>query len=193
MPFHYTAALEEVLLDLSLHLPELQHLEPHRVLVSMAEARQRTRHGIYAKVIPSRGYPGGGPEFSYEGRKALYLMYFYLPRFHDQSFQGKVSTIIHECYHISPAFDGKIRRLEGGKAHGRSLRSYERLMDQLTDRYLETRGDWKHLGFLRLTTEELIRDRGSLYGLRIQEPGSRPRKQQAGDGPRRWRDDCLSS
>ncbi|MBI3890260.1 MAG: hypothetical protein HY303_01870 [Candidatus Wallbacteria bacterium] len=207
MPFHYTAALEEVLWDLARHVPELAHLDPARIFVSLAEARQRTRHGIYAKVLPSRGdwamppTPGrAGPgtdtllvphgasaEFSYQGRRGLYLMYFYLPRFHDQSFQGKVSTVIHECYHISPGFDGRLRRLEGGRAHGRSLKAYERTMDAMAARYLEIRGDWPALEFLKLSTEELIRTRGTLFGLRIQEPGSWPPEPSDCDGPRGFR------
>ncbi len=186
MAFHYTAAIEEVILDVARQLPEFAHLDTSRILVSIAEARQRTRHGVYAKVFPCRG-AWGGAEFSYQERRALYLMYFYLPRFHDQTLEGKVSTIVHECYHISPEFDGSLRRLEGGKPHGRSTRTYERLMDQFARRYLEQRGDWPHLEFLRMSTEELIHARGTLFGLRIQEPSGWPPEPGDTDGPRRWR------
>ena len=40
-------------------------------------------------------------------------MSFYLPRFCDQSLDEKLSTVMHELWHISPAFDGDIRRLPG--------------------------------------------------------------------------------
>ena len=190
MPFHYTAAIEEVLLDLVIHVPELSHIDPSKIIVSFAEARQRTCHGIYAKVMPAREGLGAA-EFAYQGRRALYLMYFYLPRFHDQPLLGKVSTIIHECYHISPKFDGAIRRLSGGRPHGHSMVAYERAMDAMARSYLAKRKDWTRLDFLGMSTEALVASKGPLYGLRIQESTRRDLGGTDSDGPRRLRDDLL--
>ncbi len=43
----------------------------------------------------------------------LYLVTFCLPRFLDQDFDDKFITLFHELYHISPRFEGDLRRHEG--------------------------------------------------------------------------------
>ena len=43
----------------------------------------------------------------------LYLVTFCLPRFLDQDFDDKFVTLFHELYHISPDFDGDLRRHDG--------------------------------------------------------------------------------
>ena len=48
-----------------------------------------------------------------QGREMLYLLSFYMPRFQNLSFSEKLITILHELWHISPDFDGDLRRLAG--------------------------------------------------------------------------------
>ena len=69
------------------------------------------------------------------GREMLYLVTFCLPRFLDQTFEEKLVTVFHELYHISPNFDGDLRRHEGRYAvHSRSKRAYDERMAALGTR-----------------------------------------------------------
>ena len=67
----------------------------------------------------------------------LYILTFYLPRFLDHSFREKLITVFHELYHISPAFNGDIRRMDGRyHVHTHSQQEYDREMDRLVEQYL---------------------------------------------------------
>ena len=59
----------------------------------------------------------------------LYVMTFCLPRFLNQDFDEKIVTLFHELYHISPAFDGDLRR-HGGRyqVHTHSQKNYDEEM-----------------------------------------------------------------
>jgi predicted metallopeptidase len=147
-----TAALEEIIQDLVGRLEELGHIDPRRLLVALARSRDGSRHRIFARIHPLR-FPDGErsclqtrgrrrylltmPAVHHRGEEALYLIYFHVPRFFDLSLRERLATIIHELYHISPAFDGTIRRFPGRThAHGGSLSRYNNRMAQLADRYL---------------------------------------------------------
>ena len=67
----------------------------------------------------------------------LYLLSFYLPRFLNHSFEEKLTTVIHELWHISPSFNGDLRRLPGRcYAHGSSEREYHKQMEALAAKWL---------------------------------------------------------
>ena len=46
------------------------------------------------------------------GREQLYLLNFYLPRFLDLPWREKLRTTVHELWHVSPQFDGDLRRFQ---------------------------------------------------------------------------------
>ena len=62
----------------------------------------------------------------------LYILNFYLPRFLDLPFREKLTTMLHELWHIGPKFDGDVRRL-GGRcfAHGSSQKQYDAHVEAL--------------------------------------------------------------
>jgi len=77
------------------------------------------------------------PEIAHRGREILYVLYFMIPRFMDRALRDKLVTVFHELYHISPGFDGDIRRFPGRNfAHGGSTKRYNRLMERFVDEYL---------------------------------------------------------
>ena len=47
------------------------------------------------------------------GVEMMYILKFYLPRFQNESFEEKLTTIFHELWHISGDFNGDIRRHAG--------------------------------------------------------------------------------
>jgi hypothetical protein len=89
-----------------------------------------TRRGL-KKVVYSM------PDVTYRGIDILYVIYFLVPRFLNLPLREKLITIFHELYHISPEFDGDIRRFPGKNyAHGSSRKRYNALMASLVEDYL---------------------------------------------------------
>src|SRR5206468_1851711 len=72
----------------------------------------RFAHG--ALVRRRRGVSFQVQRYFVDGAEMLYLVTFCLPRFLDQTFDDKFITLFHELFHISPAFDGDLRR-HGGR------------------------------------------------------------------------------
>jgi hypothetical protein len=105
------------------------------------------------------------------GREMLYLLTFCLPRFLDQDFDDKFITLFHELYHISPSFDGDLRRHPGRCAiHSSSKRRYDQHMAALAREYLASRPDPALHAFLRLNFAQLERRHGSVVGAIVPRP-----------------------
>ncbi len=105
------------------------------------------------------------------GREMLYLVTFCLPRFLDQEFDDKFITLFHELYHISPAFEGDLRRHEGRCAlHSRSKRLYDNHMGHLARAYLSNGADRSLHDFLRLNFAQLQHRHGSVVGVVVPRP-----------------------
>lgn len=182
-PFHYTQALDAVVRDIVGTLEELRHVDLDRVLLSMAQARQVSKHGVYASCVPLR-FENGSPEVTirkrlyrmpplkHEGREILYILYFTLPRFHqEQDYHEKLATIIHELYHISPLFNGDIRRFPGKNfAHGHSREVYHAAMRKLADKYLAQSPRADQHEFLKVPFEQLLSHPGGVVGTAIARP-----------------------
>jgi hypothetical protein len=141
-----TEHLELLAADLCHRLPELSHINPHRILFCLSHARQTSAGGTFAKIVPMR-FPDASPLKTSGGKQyalpqiptaegdILYLIYVYIPRFFTQPFERRLLTLIHELYHISPAFDGTIRRI-GSRAHGASREQFNANLQPMVDRYL---------------------------------------------------------
>ena len=135
--------------DLCMRLPEFAHVNPRRLLLCLARAHARSVGGVFAKIIPMR-FADGTPFQTIKGRRyalpqiptpdgdILYLIYIYVPRFFEQPFERRLLTLVHELYHIAPAFDGTIRRVGRG-AHGASRHHFNADLQPLLDRYLAAR------------------------------------------------------
>jgi hypothetical protein len=109
--------------------------------------------------------------FFIDGREMLYLLTFCLPRFLDQSFEEKLITVFHELYHVSPAFDGDLRRHPGRYAvHSHSKDDYDRAMAELVKGYLEDHPEPEHFAFLRFGYRELWRRHGGVVGTIVPRP-----------------------
>lgn len=157
-------------------LPVFGHVRMEDVLVSFSKARAGGPFGTYAKTYPLVGLTADKPftpaaPFYFRGRPVLYLVYYVWPRFQDTTLREKIETIVHELYHISPAFDGTLRVFPGTKSfHGRSREAYDERLVPYVDRYLELRENDSRLLFLRLSSAELARQYGRIKGLWIRLP-----------------------
>jgi hypothetical protein len=186
-PFNYTDAVQHVVEDIVVTMPEFRHVDLSRVLLSITQARQASTHGVYASLLPLR-FECGAVEtvvrgrryrmqpLRHHGREMLYVLYLMLPRFHaEQDYHGKLATLIHELYHISPAFNGDIRRFPGKNfAHGHSREVYHAAMCRLADRYLAASPRARSHEFLQAPFSELLAHPGGLVGRQVSKPRALP-------------------
>jgi hypothetical protein len=101
----------------------------------------------------------------------LYLVTFCLPRFLDLDFDEKLITLFHELYHISPAFDGDLRRHDGRYAiHSHSQRRYDEHMAHLARNYLDGGAEPRLHAFLRLNFAQLQSRHGAVVGVMVPRP-----------------------
>ena len=115
-----------------------------------------------------------------QGNEMLYILSFYLPRFMQLSFSDKMITVFHELWHISPDFNGDIRRHPGRcYAHTQSEKEYDAQMEVFFHEWLGM-GPPLHLyGWLKKKFGDLEREHGRVIGTRIQHPKLIPLDGQA--------------
>lgn len=181
-PFEFTAAIRAVCEDIVDKCSELMHIDPDRLLFAVTQARNRQPHGLQARVTPLR-FPGGklirqrrGVLYQvqryFRGKlEYLYLVTFCLPRYLNQDFESKLITLFHELYHISPRFEGDLRRYKGRYCvHSHSQKKYDEKMAELAREYLSSRPDTSRLDFLRLSFSQLEHRHGSVVGVMVPRP-----------------------
>jgi len=139
-------------------------------------------HGMQAKLTPLR-FENGELVTRRRGRswtvqrlfcgeqEMLYILTFYLPRFLQHNFKEKMITVLHELYHISPDFNGDIRRLSGRyHVHSHSQKEYDRQMGTLVEEYLSTGPDRETYEFLRHDYRTLTQRYGGVIGMKVPIP-----------------------
>jgi hypothetical protein len=181
-PFDFCAHVRRLCADIVANTPELYHVDVGRILFAFTQARNGRTHGLQARVTPLRFRDGrltrrqAGVTFQVQryfvdGREVYYLMTFCLPRFLNQDFDDKFVTLFHELFHISPAFDGDLRRHAGRcTVHSSSQRRYDERMAGLARAYL-TAGPSPDLhAFLRLSYAQLRHRHGSVVGVVVPRP-----------------------
>jgi hypothetical protein len=180
--FDFTQAMRRLCEDVTARLPAFRHIRIDQVAVTFAQTRRRVSHGLQAKLTPLRFEDGacfarrGGRTWTverlYDGdREMLYILTFYLPRFLNHSFHEKLITVFHELYHIGPAFDGDIRRMNGRyHVHSHSQHEYDRVMERLVMEYLALLPPPERIDFLRMDFRALCACYGAVFGKRIPAP-----------------------
>jgi hypothetical protein len=181
-PFDFCGHVRRLCAGIVACCPELRHVDAARLLFGVTQARSGRHHGLQARVTPLR-FRGGAlvrrrrgvayqvQRYVVGGREMLYLMTFCLPRFLDQTFDDKFITLFHELYHLSPDFDGDLRR-HGGRydLHSHSKREYDRHMADLARTYLANGADPRLHHFLRLDFAQLVHRHGSVVGVVVPRP-----------------------
>jgi hypothetical protein len=181
-PFDFCFQIRRLCADIVKNCPEFRHIDPSRLLFGITQARRGTRHGLQARVTPLRfrhgqlvrirdGVTYRVQRYFVDGQEMLYLVTFCLPRFLDQSFDDKIITLFHELYHISPQFEGDLRRLDGRCAlHSRSKREYDAQMAVLARSYLSSGADPTLHAFLRLDFAQLAHRHQHVVGVVVPRP-----------------------
>ncbi len=181
--FDFTAHMRRVCVDMTARLPELAHVDMDRVALRFCQVRSAVRHGLHASLTPLRFENGElttqrrGRRWIIErvvdaaGREMLYLLSFYLPRFLENALRDKLDTVLHELWHISPQFDGDLRRHPGRcYAHSHSQRQYDAVIDQLTSKWLSLGPSPDLYDFLACNFTQLHQRHGGVFGQRIPTP-----------------------
>lgn len=181
-PFDFCSQLRRLSTDITRRCEELRHIDVNKLLFGITQARSGARHGLQARVTPLRFRHGQTTRrrdgvlyqvqrYFVDGREMLYLVTFCLPRFLDQSFDDKFITLFHELFHISPAFEGDLRR-HGGRCalHTRSQRAYDAQMAVLARAYLASGADPALHAFLRMDFAQLAHRHGSVVGVTVPRP-----------------------
>jgi hypothetical protein len=187
--FDFTFHVRRLCDDLTHRLAELRHIDMSRVAVSFVQTRKPVPHGIYATLVPLR-FADGALETVRSGRRyrlqrlldessreMLYLLSFYLPRFLNLPAAEKLSTVIHELWHISPRFDGDLRRFRGRcYAHSGSQKRFDAQAERLARRWLAMDAPEAAYEFLEHDFRGLVRRHGKVFGQRIAAPRILPVK-----------------
>ena len=169
--------------DLCRRLDELRHIDTDRVAIRYCQTRKAVSHGVQATLTPLRFEDGslyttrGGRPWTIQrifgpgGREMLYLLSFYLPRFLNLPPIEKVATVAHELWHISPKFDGDLRRFSGRcYAHGQSEEAFHAEAGRLAQRWLDLAPPLDDFPFLNRDFRQLREHFGAVYGTRIATP-----------------------
>ncbi|MDR2169319.1 MAG: hypothetical protein LBP59_04185 [Planctomycetaceae bacterium] len=181
--FDYTAALSRVCSDVCFRVPALNHIDMRRVAVCYSQTRHSAPVGTFACVTPLRFKDGARTKqtrcgevtlhtyFGDNGVEYLYIIYFYIPRFIELKLSQKLETIVHELYHISPEFNGDLRRFAGRcSTHGSSQKKYDITVQGFVEHWLKQNPPPEIWDFLRLDYKELITTYGKLVGKKINFP-----------------------
>jgi len=181
--FNFTFHMRRLCGDMVARVPELRHIELDRVAISFCQARKSVQYGMYASLTPMR-FAGGRMQTVRRGRKwgvqrllddtgreMLYILSFYLPRFLQLGPHEKLSTVMHELWHIGPRFDGDVRRF-GGRcyAHTPSQRQYDAQVEKLVNRWLSLNPPETVCGIIHDNFQQLVARYGGVYGQKIPTP-----------------------
>ena len=130
-------AIRVLMRDLSTRSPEFSHLVPARVLVVAGEARRASRGSVKPLAFArakSRDHSGvRKPVVRVDGRRMLYCVTLRPLFFRDSRPEQRIETLLHELYHVSPAFDGT---LDPARRHARLGGKFSRRFRPLLRRYL---------------------------------------------------------
>ncbi len=142
--------------DLSVRSPEFAHLVPAKVLVVAGEARRGSRGSVKPLAFArgkSRDRSGARkPVVRVDGRRMLYCVTLRPLFFRDSRPEQRLETLLHELYHVSPAFDGT---LDPVRRHARMGGTFSRRFRPVVRRYLrqcppEVLAPFRHHGPVRI-------------------------------------------
>ncbi len=176
--YDLTADIRSVVEKL-VQIESLRHIDPDRLLIGVSVARARGNHGVMASCMPLRFESGSRqlhqksgrvwewPKIEIDGREVLYNLSFTVPRFLNNTLAFKLETVVHELFHISPKFDGTLRRLGNGRHahHGPSRAYYDRLIRPIWTEAMRDLDLSQH-HFLNRQADWLRRKFGGITGLR---------------------------
>lgn len=131
-------AISALIRDIARTMPEFAHIRASKILVVAGEARRASRGTVKplaftgAKTI-DRSTGRRKPVVRVGGKRMLYSITLRPLFFRDSTPEDRVETILHELFHISPAFDGTLDRQ---RRHARMGADFAREFRPLVRKYL---------------------------------------------------------
>jgi hypothetical protein len=154
-----TLAVKRLIRDAARRLPELAHVRSSRILVVAGDARRSSRATIrpahFGETRDRRSGEGRHkkPLVVVKGRKILYVITLRPLWFVASTPEERISTVLHELYHISRRFDGT---LHSGRRHDKLPgKKFSARVRSLRDRYVVLAPDailapFEHKGLARV-------------------------------------------
>ena len=169
--------------DLIIHQTSIfKHIDKNRILICLSSNRGNRRGGTYGKLVPLR-FKDGSESLQYRGKiyampkvvnnkiNQLYIVYFYFPKFFDIDPYQKLRVIFHELYHISPEFNGDIRRMGKVKAsHGHSKKQFDSLFENELKTFYKYISKSEYINFLRMNGKSIHKNYHNVYCRRMKVP-----------------------
>lgn len=180
--FNITDALSLVIHEMIKMTDEFKLFDINRILICCGSNQSNARGGLYGKLVPMRFENGSEiikhrghyytvPRLNLNGVEILYIMYLYIPKFLDLPAKEKIDVMFHELYHISPDFNGDIRRMgKVKKAHGHSRKSFDEKYKEYAEAFYLKVKDTPFHRFLEMNTEDLKKEFSRLSYRRIKIP-----------------------
>ncbi len=155
-PLDLNRAIRELLTDVSVRMHEFSHVQPQRILVVAGEARRASRGSVKPLAFAggkSRDTTGlRKPVVRLHGRRMLYCITLRPLFFRASTPEARIETLLHELFHVSPAFDGT---LDPSRRHACIGGAFRKRFRPLVRRYLrrcppEVRAAFAHRGPVRV-------------------------------------------
>ncbi|HDP80611.1 MAG TPA: hypothetical protein ENN21_07200 [Spirochaetes bacterium] len=176
-----TDVLTALAQEIVLRCPSFSHCDLSKITLCLGSNRSG-RGAIYGKLVPLR-FRGGAASLGYRGKtytmpvvmrngvEQRYIIYFYYPRFFDLSPLEKLRVLFHELYHISPDFNGDIRRMAPVKAsHGGSRKGFDRNFQEELALFHAHISSTPYMKFLAMDAAALHRAFKKVTGTRMKTP-----------------------
>jgi predicted metallopeptidase len=176
-----TEVLSSLIASIVKHTPTFSHIDISALMVCVASNRSG-RGGAFGKLIPMRFENGSRfirfkkrlyamPEIMTNDLQCLYIIYFYMPKFFNLNPLDKLNVVFHELYHISPEFNGDIRRIAlKRKAHGGSRKRYDSMYFSEFEAYANSHVFSEFYDFLSMDSKSLFDSFDRVYANRMPVP-----------------------
>ncbi len=149
--FDFTLFIEDVISDFIKQTPYFQKFEVDKIII--LTGRGKAKYGKLAETWPEKTLERYN--LNLNGEK--YAIKFYIPRFLRQKGKERMQTVVHELYHISPEFDGKLNVLDHKvkKWHGGSKKAYNKKAMDFVEEWYKTTNRKDLLEFLDMPLKEI--------------------------------------
>lgn len=192
--FDYTNAIYRLCQDICSKIPTFQTIDCDRIGYSFSVAKNKqSGYGRLASISPLRFENGAIVTFKErhittlsalgkriavverryfrartvigeKGNEILYIFDIMAPRFMNLSVREKLDTVMHELYHISPKFDGDVRRFPGRNWQHGNKKAYDARSQAFSEEWLATDPDPRVYDFLKYNVKELQETYGRIVG-----------------------------
>lgn len=98
--------------------------------------------------------------------RLMYIFTIMTPRFYNLTVEEKLETIMHELYHVDPAFNGDVRRFPGRNWKHGSKGQYDAVCRKLRSDWLGQDPDPRLYSFLQWNYRQLFEHFDSIRGWR---------------------------